>query len=153
MALKPEMYADVLLETSLPDVVAVPDAAVLSTGTRSIVFVVKEDGAFEPREVQVGTKTGGYWEVRRGLEAGEKVITQANFLIDSESRLKAALAGLAPPPGGHEHGAAPPAPAGGSAERKAPSPARVAPSPKRPDPHAGHETPAPPTPDHSGHSN
>jgi multidrug efflux pump subunit AcrA (membrane-fusion protein) len=153
MALKPEMYADVLLETSLPDVVAVPEAAVLSTGTRSIVFVAREDGAFEPREVQVGTKTGGYWEVRRGLEAGEKVVTQANFLIDSESRLKAALAGLAPPPGGHEHGAAPPAAAGGAAERKAPSPARVAPTPKRPDPHAGHETPAPPTPDHSGHSN
>ena len=107
--LKPDMFADVVLERALGRVVAVPEAAVLSTGTRSIVFVVKEDGAFEPREVQVGTKTDGYWEIASGLEPGTKVVTQANFLIDSESRLKAALAGLAPPPGGHEHASAAPA--------------------------------------------
>lgn len=108
-ALKPDMFADVVLERSLGRVVAVPESAVLSTGTRSIVFVVKEDGAFEPREVQVGTKTDGYWEIASGLEPGTKVVTQANFLIDSESRLKAALEGLGPPPGGHEHGSAAPA--------------------------------------------
>jgi multidrug efflux pump subunit AcrA (membrane-fusion protein) len=128
-ALKPEMFADVLLERRLPNAVAVPEAAVFSTGTRSIVFVAREDGNFDPREVEVGTKTDGYWEIRRGLEPGDTVVTQANFLVDSESRLKAALAGLSPPPGGHEHGAAP-APPGSDAGRR-PQPA--------------------PTPDHSGH--
>jgi membrane fusion protein, copper/silver efflux system len=128
-ALKPEMFADVLLERRLPNAVAVPEAAVLSTGTRSIVFVAREDGGFDPREVEVGTKTDGYWEIRRGLAAGEKVVTQANFLVDSESRLKAALAGFVPPPGGHEHGAAL-TPAPGDAGRR-PRPA--------------------PTPDHFGH--
>jgi multidrug efflux pump subunit AcrA (membrane-fusion protein) len=127
--LKPEMFAEVLLERPLGNVVAAPEAAVLSTGTRSIVFVVRGDGGFEPREVQVGTKTDGYWEIRRGLEAGEKVVTQANFLIDSESRLKAAFAGFGPPPAGHEHGSAPSPPADAV---------------RRPT--------APPTPDHSGHS-
>jgi multidrug efflux pump subunit AcrA (membrane-fusion protein) len=150
--LKPDMFAEVVLERSLGSVVAVPEAAVLSTGTRSIVFVVKEDGAFEPREVQVGTKTDGYWEIASGLEPGAKVVTQANFLIDSESRLKSALAGLAPPPGGHEHGSSPSGSPGGAIERKVPSPARVAPSPKRPDPQAEHAPSATPTPDHSGHS-
>jgi len=72
--------------------VVVPDSAVLQTGTRSVVFVVKGDGTFEPREVSVGTKSEQVYEVRSGLKAGEKVVTQANFLIDSESRLKAALA-------------------------------------------------------------
>jgi len=150
--LKPDMFAEVALERSLGSVVAVPEAAVLSTGTRSIVFVVKEDGAFEPREVQVGTKTDGYWEIASGLEPGVKVVTQANFLIDSESRLKSALAGLSPPPGGHEHGSASPAPTGGAVERKAPPPARAAPTPKIRDPHAGHRPSPAPTPDHSGHS-
>jgi multidrug efflux pump subunit AcrA (membrane-fusion protein) len=160
--LKPDMFAEVVLERSLGSVVAVPEAAVLSTGTRSIVFVVKEDGALEPREVQVGTKTDGYWEIASGLEPGVKVVTQANFLIDSESRLKSALAGLAPPPGGHEHGAAtapraspgPEQPSMTSTPGRRREPKAAAPPTRPPDPHAGHEpTPAPtPTPDHSGHS-
>lgn len=87
-ALKPEMFGDVVIERQ---VVVVPDSAVLQTGTRSVVFIVKDDGTFEPREIQVGTKSEQFYEVRSGLEAGVKVATQANFLIDSESRLKAAL--------------------------------------------------------------
>ena len=93
-ALKPEMFGDVVIEQPERKVVVVPDSAVLQTGTRSVVFVVKGNGTFEPREVQTGTKSGDFMEVRSGVEAGEKVVTQANFLIDSESRLKAALAGM-----------------------------------------------------------
>jgi Cu(I)/Ag(I) efflux system membrane fusion protein len=92
LALKPEMFADVVLQEPERNVTVVPESAVLATGTRSIVFVVTPDGTFEPREVETGTKSEQYVEIRRGVEAGEKVATQANFLIDSESRLKAAVA-------------------------------------------------------------
>ena len=98
--LKPEMYADVALERPLGRVVAVPDGAVLSTGTRAIVFVARGEGRFEPREVETGAKVDGLYEIRRGMAAGEQVVTQANFLIDSESRLKAALGGMASPASG-----------------------------------------------------
>jgi Cu(I)/Ag(I) efflux system membrane fusion protein len=102
-ALKPEMFGDVVIDQPERRVVVVPYSAVLQTGTRSVVFVVKGNGTFEPREVQTGTKSGDFMEVRSGVAAGEKVVTQANFLIDSESRLKAALAGMSAP-GGHQHG-------------------------------------------------
>jgi multidrug efflux pump subunit AcrA (membrane-fusion protein) len=166
--LKPDMFADVVLERSLGRVVAVPDSAVLSTGTRSIVFVAKGEGSFEPREVEAGATTGGYREIRRGVDPGEKVVTKANFLVDSESRLKAALAGLAPAPaGGHEGHGAVSSPGAVGATREPTSPPRraeprgdvTAPSsaprpPARPtaDRHAGHVMPPTPTPDHSGHS-
>jgi Cu(I)/Ag(I) efflux system membrane fusion protein len=90
-ALKPDMFGDVVIEQPARQVVVVPDSAVLQTGTRAVVFVVKGDGTFEPREVSVGTKSEQFYEVRGGLTAGEKVVTQANFLIDSESRLRAAI--------------------------------------------------------------
>lgn len=95
-ALKPDMFGDVVIEQPARQVVVVPDSAVLQTGTRSIVFIVKPDGTFEPREVSVGTKSEQFYEVRSGLAAGEKVVTQANFLVDSESRLRDALAGMKP---------------------------------------------------------
>ncbi len=96
--LKPGMYAEAFLERPLGRVLTVPDSAVLTTGTRCIVFVAKGNGRFEPREVSVGPKVDSYYEVRGGIQAGEDVVTQANFLVDSESRLKAALAGIAPAP-------------------------------------------------------
>jgi multidrug efflux pump subunit AcrA (membrane-fusion protein) len=96
-SLKPEMYADIVLERPLGRVVTVPDGAVLSTGTRSLVFVAKGDGRFEPRAVIPGARVDGVSEIREGIRAGEEVVTQANFLIDSESRLKAALTGMAAP--------------------------------------------------------
>lgn len=101
-ALKPDMFGDVVIQQPARAAIVVPDSAVLQTGTRSVVFVVKRDGTFEPREVSVGTKTEQVYEVRSGLKAGEKVVTQANFLVDSESRLKAALAQMNVP-GGHQH--------------------------------------------------
>lgn len=101
-ALKPEMFGDVVIQQPARQVVVVPESAVLQTGTRSVVFVVKGDGTFEPREISVGAKDDQFYEVRTGLTAGEKVVTQANFMIDSESRLKAALASMNSP-GGHQH--------------------------------------------------
>ena len=99
-ALKPDMFGDVVIQQPARLVIVVPDSAVLQTGTRSVVFVIKPDGTFEPREVSLGTKSDQFYEVRSGVAAGEKVATQANFLIDSESRLKAALAQMS---GGHKH--------------------------------------------------
>lgn len=96
--LKPGMYAEVFLERSLGRVLTVPDSAVLITGTRCVVFVAKGDGRFEPRDVKVGPKVDSYYEIREGIQTGEDVVTQANFLVDSESRLKAAIAGIAPSP-------------------------------------------------------
>ena len=101
-ALKPEMFADVVIEEPARSVTVVPESAVLMTGTRSVLFVVKDDGTFEPREVEIGTKSDRFIEIRRSVEPGEKVATQANFLIDSESRLKAALAQMSAPEHRHD---------------------------------------------------
>jgi len=66
---------------------------VIDTGTRQLAFVRREDDHLEPREVQIGARTDDWWEVLGGLQEGEKVVTRALFLVDSESQLKAALAG------------------------------------------------------------
>src|SRR4051812_17123171 len=86
--LKPDMFADVVIDQPSRNVIAVPDSAVLQTGTRNIVYVMKADGTFDRREVTLGTKEGELREIRNGLAAGEKVATEANFLIDSEARLR-----------------------------------------------------------------
>lgn len=90
--LKPDMFASVTLK-SVRDTtfVAVPSEAVLLSGERSIVVVARGLGKFAPREVVLGAEAGGYYEVLRGLEEGEDVVTSAHFLIDSESRLKEAI--------------------------------------------------------------
>ena len=95
-ALKPGMYADVMLERPLGRVLTVPESAVMTTGTRSLVFVAHDGGRLEPREVKTGARVDGYFEIREGVQPGDQVVTQANFLVDSESRLKAALAGFGP---------------------------------------------------------
>jgi membrane fusion protein, copper/silver efflux system len=89
--LKPDMYAEVILQQPAGAHVAVPDSAVMNTGTRSVVFVARGNGTFEPREVTTGAKADGFYEIRSGVQAGERVVVDANFLIDSESRLKSAL--------------------------------------------------------------
>ncbi len=91
--LKPDMYADVVLGGQLGRGVAVPDAAVMGTGERELVFVAMGDGVFEPREVKTGVKVRGYYEIKTGVKEGESVVTGANFLLDSESKLKAAISG------------------------------------------------------------
>jgi membrane fusion protein, copper/silver efflux system len=94
--LKPDMYADVEIAASAGrPVVAVPDSAVIDTGTRQVVILDKGEGRFEPREVKIGTQGGGLTEIRSGITAGDKVVVAANFLIDAESNLKAALSGIA----------------------------------------------------------
>jgi membrane fusion protein, copper/silver efflux system len=94
--LKPNMYTDVEIASgSDQPVLAVPDNAVIDSGTRKIVIIDKGDGRFEPREVQLGPWGGGYIEIRDGVTAGDKVVVAANFLIDAESNLKAALQSLA----------------------------------------------------------
>ena len=100
--LKPEMYANATLQINLGEVLVVPDEAVFSTGERNIIFVAKEDGVFEPREVTLGAKSENAREVKSGVLEGEKVVTSGNFLIDSESRLKGALQGMGG--GAHKHG-------------------------------------------------
>jgi Cu(I)/Ag(I) efflux system membrane fusion protein len=91
-----DMYVDAEIEVGRREpVLAVPDSAVLDTGTRQTVLVDKGEGRFEPREVKIGQRGGGYVEVRDGLKEGEPIVTSANFLIDAESNLKAALKGLA----------------------------------------------------------
>ncbi len=89
--LREGMPVDVTLHVTLGEKLAVPEEAVLSTGERTLVFVAEGEGRFEPREVRVGYEAGGFQEVVEGLAEGERVISSANFLIDSESRIRAAL--------------------------------------------------------------
>jgi hypothetical protein len=91
MKLKPGMYANVELKVPLGERLSVSGDSVIETGERNIVFVAMGDGYYEPREVKVGQKAEGYYEVLTGLKEGESVVRSAAFLVDSESRLKAAL--------------------------------------------------------------
>jgi Cu(I)/Ag(I) efflux system membrane fusion protein len=94
--LRPEMYVDAEIESGTPEpVLAVPESAVLDNGAQRAVLVDKGEGRFKPREVKVGRRGGGYVEITQGLSEGEAVVTSANFLIDAESNLKAALKGFA----------------------------------------------------------
>jgi len=98
--LKPGMYVNVSLKQPLGRQLVVPASAILRSGTRQIAFVSRGDGYFEPREVQVGSRAGDDLIVLKGLQEGETIVTSANFLIDSESELQAALGAFAPPPPG-----------------------------------------------------
>ncbi len=90
--LKPDMYASIqLMSDHGASVLAVPDSAVIDSGIRQIVLVQLREGLYEPREVKLGMRSDGYIEVTEGLSEGENVVVRANFLIDSESNLKAAL--------------------------------------------------------------
>ena len=94
--LKPAMFARVELASTRSDaqVLAVPDSAVLDTGTRQLVLVQREQGKFEPRTVKTGMRADGYIEVIEGVKSGENVVVSANFLIDAESNLKAVIGGM-----------------------------------------------------------
>jgi Cu(I)/Ag(I) efflux system membrane fusion protein len=88
--LRPDMYADVELAGAARQWLAVPEEAVLYTGPRTIVFVDQGGGRFRPREVRLGAKLDGAYEVLSGLREGDRVVTSGNFLLDAESRLSAA---------------------------------------------------------------
>ena len=130
--LKPGMFAQVELQVGNKSaVLAIPDSAVLDTGTRRIVLVQLMQGRFEPREVKLGSRSDSYVEVLAGVREGEQVVVAANFLIDAESNLKAVIGGMG-------QGAAPggTAQAGAPAQTPASSPASSPASP--PSTHSGH---------------
>ncbi len=93
--LRPDMYADVEISTGTEiPVVTVSSSAVIDSGERQIVLLDKGGGRFEPREVKLGRRGGGRVEIKQGIAENDKVVVSANFLIDAESNLKAALSGL-----------------------------------------------------------
>ncbi|HTB21363.1 MAG TPA: hypothetical protein VK914_01510 [bacterium] len=89
--LRPGLFCEVLVDAGLGRHLAVPQEAVLDTGERQVVFVEDGRGHFEPRLVVLGEAGDDLVEIKHGVKAGEQVVTSANFLIDSESRFRAAL--------------------------------------------------------------
>ena len=103
--IKHEMFADVDIDAGEgePDRLTVPVSALIDSGNRQVVLVERGEGRFEPRPVKVGLRGDGYVEITDGIKAGESVVIAANFLIDAESNLKAALSGfMATPPVGEK---------------------------------------------------
>ena len=89
LALKPGMFGDVTLAVEAADGVTVPESAIIDSGTRQVVFVGVGGGRYEPRLVRLGVRGDGRAEVLSGVAEGEQVVVRANFLLDSESRLRA----------------------------------------------------------------
>jgi len=100
LTLSPGMFVNVSVDVNLGKQLAIPVSGVLQSGTRQIVFVDRGSGYLEPREVQLGPQAGEEYIVLKGLRAGERIVTSANFLIDSESQLQAAIGSYAAPPSG-----------------------------------------------------
>ncbi len=97
LELVPGMFVNVSLDIPLGDQLVIPATGVLQTGTHQIVFVDRGQGSLEPREVDLGARVGDAFIVHQGLAAGDRIVTSANFLIDSESQLQAALGTFSPP--------------------------------------------------------
>jgi Cu(I)/Ag(I) efflux system membrane fusion protein len=93
-ALKPEMFGEVVFHSAPRVALRIPADAIIRTGAKDVVFVALGGGRFEPREVRLGASDGDFIEILRGLDEGQQVVTRANFLVDSESRLRASLAAL-----------------------------------------------------------
>jgi Cu(I)/Ag(I) efflux system membrane fusion protein len=123
--LRPEMFGEVVLRGATREGLRIPSDAVVPTGTTQVVFVALGGGRFQPREIHLGESDGKSVEVTSGLKAGDQVVTGANFLVDSESRMRASLAALA----ASSSGSAPATPAPAS------PPAAPAPAPSG---HGGH---------------
>lgn len=94
--IKHEMYAEAEIDTGAgaQERVAVPNSAIINSGSRQVVLVARGEGLFEPRDVKLGLRGEDYTEIKEGVAAGEQVVVAANFLIDAESNLQAALAGF-----------------------------------------------------------
>jgi len=112
LKLTPGMFVNVDLKTPMGRQLVIPASGVLQTGTRQIVFVDHGGGNLEPRDVELGARVGDNFIVLKGLKVGEEIVTSANFLIDSESQLQAALGTFMPPPPGAGQAAAINAPSG-----------------------------------------
>jgi Cu(I)/Ag(I) efflux system membrane fusion protein len=100
--LRPDMWANVEIKADSGERLAVPASSLINTGLRYVAFVEGADHHLEPRDVQVGLKTDDYFEVLAGLKEGEQVVSRGLFLVDSESQLKAAIAGMTDS-GTHQH--------------------------------------------------
>jgi RND family efflux transporter MFP subunit len=98
LTLSPGMFVNVSVDVNMGKQLAIPVSGVLQSGTRQIVFVDRGSGYLEPREVQLGPQANDEYIVLKGLKAGEHIVTSANFLIDSESQLQAAIGSYASPP-------------------------------------------------------
>jgi Cu(I)/Ag(I) efflux system membrane fusion protein/cobalt-zinc-cadmium efflux system membrane fusion protein len=118
------MFVNVTLKVPMGSQLVIPATGVLQSGTREIAFVERSDGYIEPREVQLGSRVGDDFIVLKGLKAGEQIVTSANFLIDSESQLQAALGSFAPPPPGAGAAAAMNAPQANADLSSGPTPPR-----------------------------
>jgi Cu(I)/Ag(I) efflux system membrane fusion protein len=92
--LRPDMWASVEIQIDAGSALAIPSSAIIDTGTRVVAFVDREDRHLEPREIKLGLRGDDYAQVLGGLKPGERVVTRALFLVDSESQLKAAIAGM-----------------------------------------------------------
>lgn len=163
--LKPDMFANVELKIDYGKRLVVPQEAVLDSGSEQLVFVALEGGYFEPRKIQVGAKVDNNFIVLAGLKAGERIATSANFLIDSESKLKSAAGGMGMPGmshGGGSAGGSKPAQTDHSQHQQgvqpqaAPKPAEEDHSKHQPKPKAepqveDHSKHKPPAEDHSQH--
>jgi len=129
-SIKPDMFANVELKSDFGKKLSIPQEAVLDSGSRQIVFVAREGGYFEPRKVTLGPKVDNRYIVLDGLSGGEKVVTSANFMIDSESQLKSATGSM----GAGEHAGPEQMPADSSA----PTADHGGHTPKPGGEHAGH---------------
>jgi Cu(I)/Ag(I) efflux system membrane fusion protein len=92
--LRESMYASVTIDTpavATDKMLAVPSSAIIDSGTRQVVLIARSNGRFEPRAIQIGARGDGYVQILSGVKSGEQVVTGANFLIDAESNLRAAL--------------------------------------------------------------
>src|SRR5947209_6283725 len=94
LSLKPEMFTNISMSVSVGRQVLVPQDALMDTGTEQYVFIDKGDGYVEPRKVKASVEAGEKVGIQEGLKPGERVITGANFIVDSESRLKGAFVGM-----------------------------------------------------------
>ncbi len=100
LKLKPGMFVNVDLKTSLGRQLVAPASAVFQSGTRQLVFLNHGNGNLEPKEITIGPRVGDDFVVLKGLEAHQSIVTSASFLIDSESQLQAAAGSFVPPPPG-----------------------------------------------------
>ena len=101
LALLPEMYADVDIETgSSQPVIVVPSSALIDNGSRKVVIVAQGEGRYQPRDVKIGKSGDGLVEITNGIADGDRVVVNGNFLIDAESNLQAALKALTTPADG-----------------------------------------------------
>lgn len=124
LRLKPGMFVNVALKVPMGRQLVIPASAILQSGAQQIAFVDRGDGYLEPREVHLGTRAGDDFIVLKGLKEGEQIVTSANFLIDSESQLQAALGSFVPPPPGVGAASTMNAPKANVELRSVPSPPR-----------------------------